>query len=60
MPMKGIEFIVENGVRKAVVDLEEFGELWEDFYDAAVARERESEPRETLDEVMDRLGLKDA
>lgn len=57
--MKGIEFIVENGVRKAVVDLEEFGELWEDFYDAAIAKERESEPEETLDEVKERLGLTD-
>ena len=51
--MRGIEFVVdEAGVRKAVlIDLEEHGDLWEDFYDVAVARERASEPRESLEEA---------
>ncbi len=56
--MRGIDFVVdETGERKAVlIDLAEHGELWEDFYDALVAREREDEPRETLGEVKEKLG----
>jgi hypothetical protein len=57
--MKGIEFVVdESGDRKAVViNLAKHGELWEDFYDTLLAREREHEPRETLAEVKKRLGI---
>jgi hypothetical protein len=57
--MKGIEFVVdETGDRKAVViNLAEHGELWEDFYDALLAEEREHEPRETLAEVKKKLGV---
>ncbi len=34
--MKGIQFVVDvTGKKKAVlIDLEEWGELWEDIYDA--------------------------
>jgi hypothetical protein len=55
--MKGIEFVVdETGDRKAVlIDLTEHGELWEDFYDTLLAKEREHEPRETLAEVKKKL-----
>ena len=55
--MKGIQFVVnERGEKTAVViDLRRHSEVWEDFYDAAVARERQSEPRETLDAVKKRL-----
>lgn len=47
--VKGVQFVVnERGKKTAVViDLKRHSELWEDFYDAAVARERQSEPRET-------------
>ena len=57
--MKGIDFVVdEAGERKAVViDLSEHGEVWEDFYDTLLAREREHEPRETLAEVKEKLGF---
>jgi hypothetical protein len=57
--MKGIEYVVdETGDRKAVViDLAQHGELWEDFYDTLLAKEREHEPRETLAEVKKKLGL---
>ena len=57
--MKGIEFVVDQeGKRKAVViDLSEHGELWEDFYDTLLAEERKREPRETLAEVKEKLGL---
>lgn len=55
--MKGVKFVVdENGERSAVlIDLNENAELWEDFYDAYVARERESEPRESIEDVRQRL-----
>ena len=57
--MKGIEFVVDQeGKRKAVViDLSEHGNLWEDFYDKLLAEERKDEPRETLAEVKQKLGL---
>jgi hypothetical protein len=55
--VKGVQFVVnERGKKTAVViDLKRHSELWEDFYDAAVARERQSEPRETLEAVKKRL-----
>jgi hypothetical protein len=55
--MKGVKFVIdEDGERSAVlIDLKENPELWEDFYDAFVAREREGEPRESLEEVRQKL-----
>jgi len=51
--MKGVEFLVdEGGTRKAVlIDLKKHREIWEDFYDTLRAKEREKEPRESLEEV---------
>lgn len=51
--MKGVEFVVDDdGQKKAVIiDLKKHGEIWEDFYDILRAKERESEPRESLQEV---------
>lgn len=51
--MKGIEFVIdEAGDRKAVViNLARHGQLWEDFYDTLLAKQREHEPRENLAEV---------
>ena len=55
--MKGVEFIVDEGGEKkaAVIDLKKHAELWEDFYDRAVAESRRSEPRESLESVKKRL-----
>jgi hypothetical protein len=55
--MKGVKFVVdEDGEKSAVlIDLKENAELWEDFYDAYVAQEREEEPRESIEEVRQRL-----
>jgi hypothetical protein len=55
--MRGIQYITDDrGKKKAVViDLESYGELWEDFYDSLVARKRASEPRESLESVKKRL-----
>ena len=55
--MKGVRFLVnERGQKTAVViDLQRHSDLWEDFSDAAVARQRRNEPRETLESVKKRL-----
>jgi hypothetical protein len=46
----------ENGEKQAVIiDLKQHRALWEDFYDALLAQERQQEPRETLDEVKQRV-----
>ena len=51
--MKGVEFVVdEKGNKRAVmIDLKKHGALWEDFCDVLKAKERESEPRESLASV---------
>ena len=48
--MKGVEFVIdESGEKKAVlIDLKKHGKVWEDLYDTLLAKERESEPRESL------------
>lgn len=55
--MKGVQFVVnELGEKTAVViDLKKHAEVWEDFYDASVARQRKDEPRETLESVKRKL-----
>jgi hypothetical protein len=55
--MKGVQFLVdENGNKTAVlIDLKKNAELWEDFQDLALARARESEPRESIETVKRRL-----
>ena len=44
--MKGVQFVVdERGTKTAVViNLKHYSELWEDFYDCAVAQARKNEP----------------
>ena len=51
--MKGVQFVIdEKGERKAVlIDLRKNKDLWEDFFDSVLAKEREDEPRDTLDDV---------
>ncbi|MFB2836259.1 hypothetical protein [Floridanema evergladense] len=43
--MKGIQFVVnEAGEKQAVlIDLAQWGELWEDFYDLLIAHTRQDE-----------------
>ena len=55
--MRGIRFVTdENGNRVAVqLDLDEWGELWEDIYDNLVADERRGETTVSLDEVEQEL-----
>jgi hypothetical protein len=55
--VKGVQFVVDNAGRKTAVqiDLKQQGRLWEDFYDRALAKERASEPRESLESVKRRV-----
>jgi hypothetical protein len=55
--MKGIQFVVDDkGEKTAVlIDLQKYGELWEDFYDCLIAQARADEPRESLAEVRAQL-----
>jgi hypothetical protein len=50
--IKGVQFVTDTeGHRVAVVlDLREWGELWEDIYDNMVANKRLGEPASTLEE----------
>lgn len=51
----------DDGNKQAVlIDLGEHGELWEDIYDLLLAKSRESEPRESLEEVKRTSGFGDA
>lgn len=54
--MKGVEFVIdEMGKKRAVlIDLKRHRELWEDFYDTLLAKDRESEPRESLQEFREK------
>lgn len=51
--LEGIQFVTnESGEKTAVLlDLNQYGEIWEDIYDIILTRERENEPRESLEEV---------
>ena len=44
--MKGIQFVVnDSGKKRAVqIDLDEWGDLWEDFYDVLVSESRKNKP----------------
>jgi hypothetical protein len=57
LSMKGVQFLIdERGNKTAVlIDLKRNADLWEDFYDFALARSRETDPRETLYSVKRRL-----
>jgi hypothetical protein len=55
--LEGIQFVIDaSGEKVAVlIDLKQYGELWEDFYDTIVTRARADEPRESLKTVRDAL-----
>lgn len=51
--LEGIQFVTNAAGEKTAVliDLKQYGELWEDFYDALIAHQRADEPRESLESV---------
>lgn len=57
--MRGIQFLVDDDGEKTgvLIDLKKNAQLWEDFYDVAIAKSRAKEPRESLASVKRRLGL---
>lgn len=59
--MKGVQFVVDDQGNKTsvVINLKQYSELWEDFYDSAVAQARSKEPRETLESVKKRLAARE-
>lgn len=58
--VRGVQFLVGDKGRKiaVVIDLKRNAQLWEDFYDVALARSRAKEPRESLESVRRRLRLR--
>jgi hypothetical protein len=57
LTMKGIQFVTDaDGRRVAVMlDLAEWGELWEDIYDNMIADRRAGEPGVSLEEFESEL-----
>ncbi|HAO13085.1 MAG TPA: hypothetical protein DCQ51_18420 [Planktothrix sp. UBA8407] len=57
--MKGIQFVVnEAGEKQAVlIDLAEWGELWEDFYDVLVTHARQDEEEMSWEELKQQIEL---
>lgn len=55
--MEGIRFLTDEKGRKlaAVIDLDRYGEKWEDFYDALVLEERRSNKHIPIAEAERRL-----
>jgi hypothetical protein len=55
--MEGIQFVIDDKGQKVAVmiDLQKYGELWEDFYDGLTARLQAREPRESLETVKKHL-----
>lgn len=55
--MEGIRFLTDEKGRKlaAVIDLDRYGEEWEDFYDQLVAEQRKHEKSIPFDVVRRRL-----
>jgi hypothetical protein len=51
--MDGILYVIDENSKKRFVqiDLEKYGDLWEDFYDLLVANSREKEATITLKEL---------
>ena len=52
MTVKGVQFVTDTEGRRVAVllDLKEWGELWEDLYDNMLADERAGEDSVTLDD----------
>jgi hypothetical protein len=44
--LQGVQYLVDDSGRRTavVISLEEWGELWEDFYDVLVSEARKDEP----------------
>ncbi len=57
MAIKGVQFVTDTEGRKVAVqlDLEEWGELWEDIYDQMLVEQRAGGPSDSWETVKERL-----
>ena len=57
--MKGVQFLInEEGEKTSVlIDLAEWGDLWEDFYDVMISRSRQDETEVSWDELKAEIEL---
>lgn len=55
--MTGVKFVVDDKGRRTAVqlDLDKWGELWEDLYDSLIAASRATESRTSWSKVKDEL-----
>lgn len=55
--MQEFQYIIDDkGTKKAVIiDLEKCADIWEDFHDALIVRQRRKEPRQSLNAVKKHL-----
>jgi hypothetical protein len=55
--IKGVQFVTDSSGHKVAVllDLQEWGELWEDIYDSMIEKERTGEPRMKLEDFEEEL-----
>ena len=55
--IKGVQFVTDSSGQRVgvLLDLHEWGDLWEDIYDAMIAKERTGEPRMSLGEFENEL-----
>jgi hypothetical protein len=55
--MQGMQYVTDDKGQKIAVQitLKKFGEIWEDFFDNLLARQRADDPRESIDSVRERL-----
>ena len=55
--MRGVHFVTDADGKKVAVqlDLEQWGELWEDIYDSMLLHEREGEPTRPFAEFVSEL-----
>jgi hypothetical protein len=59
--MKGIQFLVDDrGEKRSVlIDLDQWGDLWEDFYDAVVCQDRQDEEEISWQDLKQELASQD-
>jgi hypothetical protein len=55
--MQGIQYVTDDKGQKIAVqiNLKKFGEIWEDFFDNLLSRQRADEPRESIESVREWL-----
>ncbi len=55
--MEGIRYLVNEEQKPVAVqiDLEKYGELWEDFYDVLIAQTRQEEESIPLEDLVEEL-----